>query len=422
MNTISLKRNFVWTILGNVVLAAAQWGMLVALARLGNAELVGRYALALTITAPLILLCNLQLRVVQATDAVHRFAFPHFLRLRILTCAVQVALIAAISLALGYASETVAVIVALGAMKVFEGVSDICYGLQQKHERMSSIAVSQMIRGVVSLTALAGVLMATGSLLLAVLAMGAGWLGLLVAFDIPQAQRIRRLLPSPPVAADTSRSLWPEVAALFRTALPLGFVSMLISSFWTFPRYLLEDARGEAVLGHFAVMAYFIVPVTTIVEALGQSAISRLARLYRGDLDGFRRLFIRLLGIAAILGGAGVAVAVAAGHAILHYFYGPEYAAHASLFPLLMAVGALIALCSVAGVALTAAGFFRVQLWILVAVLAMNIAAGWRLIPGHGMAGAVWTVIAGASIWFLLALGGAIWISRRPAARAAGTG
>jgi hypothetical protein len=49
---LSLRRNFAWTVLGNVTYAACQWGMLVALAKLGSPEMVGQFALGLAIGAP----------------------------------------------------------------------------------------------------------------------------------------------------------------------------------------------------------------------------------------------------------------------------------------------------------------------------------------------------------------------------------
>jgi hypothetical protein len=38
----SLRLNFSWTIVGNVVYAGTQWGILVLLARLGTPEAVGQ--------------------------------------------------------------------------------------------------------------------------------------------------------------------------------------------------------------------------------------------------------------------------------------------------------------------------------------------------------------------------------------------
>jgi hypothetical protein len=46
--------NFLWTLSGNVVYAACQWGMLVVLAKLGTHQMVGEFALALAITAPIV--------------------------------------------------------------------------------------------------------------------------------------------------------------------------------------------------------------------------------------------------------------------------------------------------------------------------------------------------------------------------------
>jgi hypothetical protein len=39
---LTLRVNFLWTLAGNVVYAACQWGILVALAKLGTPQMVGR--------------------------------------------------------------------------------------------------------------------------------------------------------------------------------------------------------------------------------------------------------------------------------------------------------------------------------------------------------------------------------------------
>ncbi|MCS7287466.1 MAG: hypothetical protein RMK30_10780, partial [Anaerolineae bacterium] len=63
---LSLKANFAWTFAGNVVYALSQWGMMVSIAKFGSPEMVGRFALGLAITAPVILFTGLALRPVQA--------------------------------------------------------------------------------------------------------------------------------------------------------------------------------------------------------------------------------------------------------------------------------------------------------------------------------------------------------------------
>jgi len=45
--SVSLRWNFSWTFVGNVIYSGCQWCMLVVLAKLGNPTIVGQYGLAL---------------------------------------------------------------------------------------------------------------------------------------------------------------------------------------------------------------------------------------------------------------------------------------------------------------------------------------------------------------------------------------
>src|SRR5258708_26838048 len=84
---LTLRVNFLWTLSGNVVYAACQWGMVVVLAKLGTPQLVGEFALALAITAPIVIGAGVSLRSVQATDAASEYPFGDYLLARLLTTA-----------------------------------------------------------------------------------------------------------------------------------------------------------------------------------------------------------------------------------------------------------------------------------------------------------------------------------------------
>src|SRR5271166_684261 len=83
VSALPLRVSFSWTLAGNVIYAACQFGMLSVLAKLGSPSMVGQYALGLAITAPVFMLTNLQLRGVQATDARHEFEFADYFTLRL---------------------------------------------------------------------------------------------------------------------------------------------------------------------------------------------------------------------------------------------------------------------------------------------------------------------------------------------------
>ena len=67
--SLSFRGNFSWTFVGNFVFSACSWATLVVLAKLSTPEMVGRFALGIAVTAPILMFSSLQLGMIQATDA-----------------------------------------------------------------------------------------------------------------------------------------------------------------------------------------------------------------------------------------------------------------------------------------------------------------------------------------------------------------
>ncbi len=382
----SLRRNVAWALAGNVGYAACQWAILVVVARLGTAADVGRLALGLAFSAPIMILANLQLRAVQATDARREHRFGLYVALRLVTTVGALAAIPVVASGLGYRGTTLAVILAVALAKSFEALSDVVFGLQQQRERLREIAVSMLARGGLSVVAVGVVLRATGSLVAAVFAMALAWGLWLAVYDVVRASRIASIRP----AFDAA-----PLAALARLALPLGCVSALNSLTTNVPRYTVEAHLGATALGHFAALAYLVVAATQPVLALGAAATPRLARYFATDLAAYRALSRRALALTGLLGAVMVAAVVLGGRRVLALSYGPEYAAHAPLLVWLAVAAALGFLSAALGYAVTAARRFPQQLCIAALACAVCAAGSWLLVPRYGLLGAAWGVLAG---------------------------
>jgi O-antigen/teichoic acid export membrane protein len=380
---VSLRANFGWTFAGQVVYAGSQWVLIAAIANLGTPEAVGRFALGLATTGPVFLLAAMHLRGVQATDAARTFAFGDYLGVRLGAMGVALACATAVGL-LGYDGETGRIVLAVGVSKAVEGLSDVHYGLQQQSERMRAVATSLVWRGLLSVIAVGGVLLAGGSLLAAVLAQAGAWVAVLLLHDV------RAALPLLGGASGLRpRFHGATVRRLVALALPLGLVMMAVSLRTNVPRYFIERTLGTAGLGVFAALYSFVAAGTMVVSALGQSASPRLARHHHaGDIRAFRRLLRRLMLMAAALGAGGVTVAALAGRPLLDLVFGPEYAARADVLVVLMVAGAVAYAGSFCGYALTAARLFKVQLPLFATTTAACAAACAWLVPAHGLRGA----------------------------------
>jgi len=397
MPGLSLRTNFSWTLLGNIVYSGCQWGMLVILAKLGSPVMVGQFALGLAVTAPIIMFANLQLRAVQATDAKHEYLFGDYLGLRLIAIALALFVIMAVSFFSGYREDTMLVILVIGVAKAFESTSDIFFGLLQQHERMDRIAKSMMLKGFLSLLALGIGVYLTRSTLWGVIGLAVIWALILIYYDLKSGALILRLSqitnPSANIKIDDS-TLSPrwdkaKLRKLALLALPLGFVMLLISLNVNIPRYFIEHYLGERQLGIFAAISYLMVAGTTIVSALGQSASPRLAKYYAsGNHTAFRDLLVKLVAIAMLLGLAGLLVVIFAGRELLTLLYRPEYAKHVDIFLWAMVAAGISYITSFLGYGMTAARYFKVQMPLFTVVILVLIIACFWLIPAYGLLGA----------------------------------
>jgi O-antigen/teichoic acid export membrane protein len=387
--SLSLKANVGWTLWGNVVNALGQWGVLIALAKIGDARMMGQYALALAIVSPVILFSNLQLRSLQTTDVTGQFEFGVYLGLRLVYISLACAVVAAIVVGAHYQRETALVVLGVALSKGIDGISDVYYAALQRRERMDYIAWSVILRSPLSLGALALAVYFTRQVYWGAFAQAAASLTVLCTYDIRVTARLVRNFGDAFRSPLRPRWVPRNLGRISACAAPLGFVILLISLQTNIPRYFIEHKWGEIDLGVFSALAYVSTAGSIVIEAMGQSATPRLAKLYASrNVRQFRKLLLSLLGVAAFGGCAGLAVAWFAGPQVLTLLYRPEYARHINVFLILTASAGVAYLVSFVGYGMTAARLFWSQLPISIVATLATAAACWILVPLHGLRGA----------------------------------
>jgi O-antigen/teichoic acid export membrane protein len=394
---LSLRVNASWTLAGNIIYAACQWGMVVVLARLGAPELLGQFALGLAISTPVLMLTNLQLRALHSTDARHEYQPGDYLALRLAMTTLALLLIAGVVIFAGYPQATAFVILAVALAKAVEALSDVCYGAFQQHERLDRVARSMILRGGLGLLALGAGVALTGEVLWGALALALAWAGVLLAYDLP---RNRALAAAH--GAGRLRPRWhgPTLLRLARLALPLGVVMMLVALNTNIPRYIVEQALGTSALGIFAAIAALERIGTTFVSALGQAASPRLARAYAaGNETAYRALVLKLVAGGGALGIVGVLLALLVGQPVLALLYEETYA-RADVLAWVMLAAGLGYVASFLGYAATARRIIGWQPAILAATVSASLLASLLLVPAHSLVGAgqAMTIAAGVMV------------------------
>ena len=392
-------RNFAWTLFGRATYSVCQWGLVSALVKIGGTGLLGRYALALAVTAPLSGLANLQLRSVYATGAAGEFSWATYVRVRVWVSVACVVILSVVSLGSSDLRAEAVLIMIVAMAKAIEMVSDLCFGVFQRHRAMQYFGRSLAIRGAASLAVVVAALRAGFTLELSLAGMLFVWIAIFALYDWPNAAALR--VPDPVEHAASDRRI-----GLVWLALPMGVVILFDSLNQNVPVYAIEYFHSSSDLGIYAALTYAVRIGSNAIFSLAAPLISTMAQDYRADRQSsFVRMALILIALAVVVGIAGVIFAWLCGDAFLRLVYSEEVSEYSSVFVWVMFGGALQYLILMCNNVLTAARWLRVQLLIWVVATISTATAAWFYVPSEGILGATQAFVFGVGMGAVAASG-----------------
>lgn len=401
---LTLRANFAWNFAGKMAYAASRALILVLIAKLGTAEMVGQYALAFAVTTPVFMLADMDLRSVLATDTKNRLDFSNYLGLRFLTTALAMAAVCVIAL-MQESIETAFVLLLVGAARGSDAISDMLYGLMQRHERLDRSGISLMIKSLLSLLTMGLLLTLRHSLIWGAAGMALAWLAVLLCYDLPKARPFARIrLKFSP----------KELGALLKLSLPLGGVLLFASLNKNLPNYFINACQGTTALGYFSSIVYILTSGSLVDTALSQSANARMAKLFHnGDRRGFMRVYLKIAALTAAMGVCMLGAAALFGGRILSLLYQPEYAAYQGVFVLVMGAAGMSYAADITASALTSARRFLIQPVLCGGTLAAGLALNFLLVPKMGLTGAALCILFTSFLQLSGSLAALAWTVRR---------
>lgn len=379
-----------WTLVGTVIYSFTQWLLLIVIAKLGTPEMVGQYALGLAITAPIVMLTDMRLRMSLVTDAKMVYGFEHYLATRLLAVVVSFLMFVITVWIFDYAYLTSWIIILIGLTKLPESISDILHGLLQKNERMDFITFSNILKGVLTVITFSIILYVSNSLILAIIGQLIIWILILIFYDCMVLRKYGSIKPS---------FEFMKVKQLVVLTLPLGIMGLLTSLNTNIPSYLVEYYLGKQELGYFVAILYIVLAGNRVANSLRQPAAPLLAVFYEEkNTKGYKKLLFSLCGVGIVMGAIGVIVAFTLGDFILSIIYTTSYGTYSGLFTLIMLSGLFNFPAMFLGTGIIATRHFKSQpylaaLWVLVSLGGCIV-----FVPIYGVYGAAYALILSSFI------------------------
>jgi len=385
---LSLRKNFAWAFTGNIVFFVSQWAMMMILAKLGSASIVGQYAVALAVCLPVFTFARLQLKAVLVTDAKDEYTFSHYLNLRFTTSTVSVLICVIIALFVDYSDTIRWLILVVAFNQAVFAVREILINVFVKQERMKYYAFSQFLQGGLSLLSFGITFYLIREILVSIIVMVLFRAIVTVVFDASMARKILG-------ANLCSTSAW-NVGILWRLtrlSIPLGIIMGLIQLRTSIPRLILEEIHGTAAVGYFSAVAGLLVALNLILNSTGQVAMPRLSKYFVSNRRAFKYLLLKLCLVGVGFGLLGMLISVFLGKWILTVLFTPAYGEYAWLLVMIMGIGVLYAINNGLGYGVTASRAFKRQLIPnILAILTCWFTAA-LLIPTYGIMGAAVSLI-----------------------------
>ena len=403
----SLRRNFSWVFIGQLIFTATNWLTTVLLAKMGGSVTVGQYSTAVAIVIPIMSMTQLMLRSVLTTDSKSDFRLGDYLTLRIISTITAILAIGCLLLTGSYTPIVAMCIIWYALTPTFDGIADIYQAYLQKHEQMTRNGVSQAARGLLNIVLLGAVYAATHDLPIAILASGISSLVILIGFDLPNSVRLAKSLEAHgelPAGLDWRSMVkprWhPEVMKqLFILALPLGISVGLTTLNMFISRLFAVKYLSASDVGIFSGITNLMNLGSQGLMTISTTIMPRLASYREAkDLESFMSL-IKKFGVISIgFGVFALAVSAAFGEKILAACFRHEFAQHNDVFVLTMVAGLLFYISLPFGTGLTALRIFNSQLWSSGMVTVFAIASGFVLVPMYGLRGAAYVTIIAMTV------------------------
>lgn len=151
-NIESVKKNFIWNMLGSGIYAITSMILVIAVVRSIGEEKGGVFAIALTLSQMLIYIAYFEMRTFQVTDVKNEYKFKDYYTAKLFTCTAMLVISLVYILLKGYSNEKAIIIFLMCIYKMIDGYADAFEADFQKIGRLDLAGKSLCFRTIFSTT------------------------------------------------------------------------------------------------------------------------------------------------------------------------------------------------------------------------------------------------------------------------------
>jgi len=331
------SRDFAWNSIGQ-----AAWGtvfpfLTIVVTQLAGVERAGMFSFAFVMANLLYIIGTYGVRTYQVSDIDEFHSFADYQINRVGTCLAMLLVGLLVCRVLGYEGEMLTMCLGIFAYKAFDALGEVYEGRLQQVDKLYLGGISLALRSILAFALYAVVLLVTGNLGIAAIAMAVASAASFLFVTFPLT-----LLETPRSTPLDLRS----VGMLFKECFPVFLALFLYALIDNLPKFVMQGANLPYDNQLYFNALYF--PAQAILITVGMIYKPLLVKMARAWADESRRarfdlLIVGMMVLILAITVAGVLLMAWIGIPVMGFLYGVDFAPYSQLAFIMLAAGGVTA-------------------------------------------------------------------------------
>ncbi len=330
------SRDYVWNTIGQT-----SWGLVfplltIVITQVAGVEQAGMFSLVFVTAALLMIVGNYGVRTYQVSDLSEKHTFADYQINRIITCVLMLIVGGFYCNVRGYEGLMFTISVGVYIYKMVDGLADVYEGRLQQVDKLYLAGISQTFRSVVVFLVFSVVLLISGDVGIASIAMAVAAVATFFFLTLPLT-----LFETPRSRQWSSSS----VKELFKQCAPLFVALFLFAFIDAMPKLVMEGMLGYENQLYFNVIYFPAKLILVGVQLIYRPLLVRLANVWADPKmhKRFDQVILAMMGIIVAITVVVIILVNWIGIPILSFLYGIDFSQFRGLFYVMMAAGGIIA-------------------------------------------------------------------------------
>ncbi|XCA84085.1 hypothetical protein ABKJ26_03065 [Exiguobacterium mexicanum] len=342
-----LVSNFNWLFLSSLVFGFSQWILISIINKFGTIEMVGLYSVSLAIVAPIFLMTNMNLNILQVTDTSKEYPLKSLFIFRLSSSLFAFFVILLIILTIPNEKFDLQLVILLSVWRLIESQIEIFYGGYERIEDMKSSAYSKFFRGIANIVAMSIGMILVEELYFSIL--------LMIIFNcFIFGWEYRKNTDEMHLVNEKNNILSLKmIQKITIISLPLAVANFLDSFSINLQRIILSYYAELDTVGYFTSLTFIMIAGQTVFSSIGRAFLPRLSSYHDTDFIKFKKMVVKFYIFGVFLSTVILLIVSSFGTKILPLLYTEEYKNFGDEFILIM----------IGGVIWYSAGFLNISVY-----------------------------------------------------------